>query len=232
MVTALVSTSKPRSDCDTSLATIGIDALARALVARLAHDVVGLGGKPDSTGVADPLRGAHRAQVGQDVARALERQRQRRVLLGDLAGGAAGRRVVGHRRRHDHQVHRRPRPASPPRASRRRCARAPASPPAGGVDRRRAGHQRHLGAARGGLGRQREPHAAARPVADVAHRVDVLVGRPGGDQHLAAAQRRIGCRADAGLRRGAERPASTRTAASTMSSGSARRPLPIQPQAR
>ena len=45
--------------------------------------------KPTSTGAAPPSGIAHRPEVGQDVLRPLERQRQRRVCLRDLVRGTA-----------------------------------------------------------------------------------------------------------------------------------------------
>ena len=49
--------------------------------------------------------------------------------------------------------------------------------------------QRHLGAAPGRLVGEREPHAAGRAVADVAHRVDRLARAAGGDQHAQPVER-------------------------------------------
>ena len=60
------------------------------------------------------------------------------------------------------------------------------------VERGRPGDQRHLRAAPRGFRRNRVAHAAARSVADVAHRVDVLVGRAGGDEDALPAQRPFG----------------------------------------
>ena len=98
------------------------------------------------------------------------------------------------------------------------------------VDRRRlepggTGHERDVGAAPARFIGQRKTHAAARPVADVPHRIDVLVGRTGGDQHLLRRPAQTVARAG-------REPASTRSAAATMSAGSASRPFPTQPHAR
>ena len=45
--------------------------------------------------------------------------------------------------------------------------------------------------------RDREPHASARPVADVADRIDIFVRRTRGHDHPAAAQHRVARREDA-----------------------------------
>ena len=130
----------------------------------------------------------------------------------DLLRGALDRRVVGDRGRHDDDVACRRRAPSRPRASRRRCAPARPRATAGGSIARRPGDERHVGAAPRRLGGDRESHAPARPVADEAHRIDVFVGRPGGDQDAPAAQRTVAARSMA-------------SAAATISSGSARRPF-------
>ena len=64
-------------------------------------------------------------------------------------------------------------------------------PHAGGRGQRHVGgDQGHLRAAPGGLGGQREAHAARRAVADVAHGVDRLARAAGGDEHAQPVQRR------------------------------------------
>ena len=148
IVTALVSASKPWSGCETSLATIRSTFLRARLSRALATTSWVSAANPTSTGRVAAETGAHGAEVGKDVLRPLQRERHRRVRLGDFCVGRRRRRVVGDRGGHDDHVRIRRRHASPPRASRRRCARAIISSTAGGstvvgpatsVTRRRAG---------------------------------------------------------------------------------------------
>ncbi len=84
---------------------------------------------------------------------------------------------------------------------------------------RRTGDQRHLRATTRRFGGNGKPHFAARSIADITHRIEVFVGRTSRDQHPLCRAARYRCRSIA-------------SAATTISSGSARRPLPIQPHAR
>ena len=59
------------------------------------------------------------------------------------------------------------------------------------LDAGRPGHERHQRPAPTRLLGDRKPHPPARAVADVANRVDVLVGRSGRDQHATATKRRV-----------------------------------------
>ena len=61
----------------------------------------------------------------------------------------------------------------------------------GRVEARRARDEDDARAAARGLGGDRVPHLPARSVADVPHVVDVLVGRPGGDDDEAAEERAL-----------------------------------------
>ena len=56
------------------------------------------------------------------------------------------------------------------------------------LDPRGPGDQRHARAALTGLGRQSETHPSTRSVTEVAHRIDVLVGRARRDDHVATTQ--------------------------------------------
>ena len=82
---------------------------------------------------------------------------------------------------------RRHRPArSPRRASAPPTAPRTTSTPAGGATRRRSQHQHDVRAAPRRLGGDGDAHAPAGAVAQVAHRVEVLVRRSGGHQHACA----------------------------------------------
>ena len=152
-----------------------------------------------------------RTSVSSQRARRSSRSSRRRRRLG---------RVVGDGRRHDHDV----------RVARRAAARPPcispalrtrtSSTPAGGGSARRSGDQHDARAAPRRLRGHRVSHLAARSVADVAHGVDdprrsgpavTSTSRPSSEPVR--------------LQRSDRRPRRS-------SSGSASRPLPIQPQAR
>ena len=63
--------------------------------------------------------------------------------------------------------------------------------PAGSAQVGRAADQRHVGAERRGLGGDRRALLAGGAVGDVAHRIDGLVRRAAGDEHVAAGERAI-----------------------------------------
>ena len=154
----------------------------------------------------------------------LQRNRQGAVGLLHLLRGRLRRRVIRDRRGHDHRI-------LVGRAGHHRGVHLGG---AAHLDhaRRRAARVRCVGPLtrvtaaprRKRLGRQCVTHAAARAVADEADRIDIFKGRSRGDQHACA---RPGCRrADVFARKQLLAPHAT------TSSGSARRPLPIQPHAR
>ena len=59
------------------------------------------------------------------------------------------------------------------------------------IDTRRSGNERHFSAAARRFGRERKSHPAARSIADVADRVDILECRSSRHQHTLAAQRAL-----------------------------------------
>ena len=79
------------------------------------------------------------------------------------------------------------------------------------------GYQDHLGACCCCCCCDRVALLPGRAVGDIANRIDRLMGRTGGDQHALACQRLVAS------------PASRCAAASTISSGSAMRPVPASP---
>ncbi len=83
-----------------------------------------------------------------------------------------------------------------------------------------AGHQRHLGAERGGGSRERMALLAGGAVGEIAHGIERLMGRAGGDEHAAAWRAaRSHARASSG------------SMAARIACGSAMRPGPYSPQA-
>ena len=101
-------------------------------------------------------------ELGEDVRRPHERERQRAVGLLDLACRAAALgRVVGDGRRHDHDVRVAGARPSPPRASPARVARVTTSTPAGTGSSRRT-RQRASPARRGAPPRRRSRSPSSR----------------------------------------------------------------------
>ncbi len=160
--------------------------LRARLPSACATHVVGLGGEADehrpararATAAGRARRGCRACASSVSVSAP--------SLLGDLLSATVCRRVVGHGGRHDHHIR-------PPvaRAITAACIsaalRTRTTLDAGRrLEVRRAGHEDHGGAAARRFGGQGEAHAAARPVADEAHRIDVFEGRAGRHQHRAA----------------------------------------------
>ena len=86
MVTALVSTSKPASARETSLATMRSACFFSRLARRARDDVLGLGGEADEQrSVAG--REPPRAEVAEDVRRLLQHERERVVASFDTFCG-------------------------------------------------------------------------------------------------------------------------------------------------
>ena len=131
------------------------------------------------------------AEFGEDVRGFSELERQRLARFRDLLRRACHGHVVGHGRGHHHEVH-------------VVCAREHRLMHVGGaadvdnlshgrlLDRRRPGDQRYLRPAPRRFRGDRIPHAAARSVADVAHGIEIFVGRTGGDEDPSAAKRTLG----------------------------------------
>ena len=134
-----------------------------------------------------------------------------------FCGASSARPIVGHRRRHHH--HRRAVDAGQHRLAHLRAPSRTSTrvTPGRRRQRRRPGHQRDLGAAPRRARRDGEAHLARRAVAEEAHRIDRLVGRPGRHQHAPSRPNPAG--------RAARRTRAAMSAASIM------RPSPIQPQA-
>ena len=217
IVTAFVSTSKPASSRDTSLATIRSTLLRLALGGGARHHVLGFRGKADEQRTAAAGRPA-RAEVGENIRRLPEHERQLVVALGDLLLGAPLRRVVGDRGGHDRRRRRARHAAAPRRASRPRRGRE--RPRSRAAARSRSGRRSASPRRRGAPLRRPAQSPSARSSG---------CRRTGPDRDLRRSVRRS--RRPAAPRSG---PAgrSTVSAAATISSGSASRPLPIQPHAR
>ena len=103
IVTALVSTSKPASSRDTSLATIRSICLASRLAAARALTSSVSAAKPTSSGPR-PLARRRAPRSAENVRSLPQHQRQRLVALGDFCPARCCRRVVGDGGRHDHHV--------------------------------------------------------------------------------------------------------------------------------
>ena len=101
------------------------------------------------------------------------------------------------------------------------------STPAGSASLRRAADQRDARAQRGGLGGDGRALLAGGAVGDVAHRIDRLVRRAAGDQHVAAGERTIGASA---FGQDCDERASIAVIASISSGTSASRPGPASPR--
>ena len=219
IVTALVSCSKPAPGWVTSLATTRSTRLASSLRRPRATASAVSAAKPTRTGCAAPSRDAPRSARMSRVRVSVSVSGPSDLVI-FCAAGVSGR-VVGDRGRHHHDVlsgqrlhHRRVHLGGAAHAHHLEAGRH--------GDGARPEHQRHRGAAPARRLGQRDAHPPARSVADVAHRIDVLVGRPGGDQDATPGE----------IGDGRRRCRARRRSRSTMSSGSARRPGPTHPQAR
>ena len=184
---ALVSVSKPASSRDTSLATIRSTCLDASFWRARGRGSPVSAAKPTRTGV--PLPRARLPELGENVGRAREGHRQRRVALADLARRRRPPPACSRPRRPPSPRRRFPSRAASWRApSPRRCARAPAA-------------RRPAVAASSGRSRARRARRGATPprqsrspcgrwtVAQIANGIDVFVGRPGGNDDAAAEQR-------------------------------------------
>ncbi len=127
-------------------------------------------------------------EIGQDVGRTRQLEGEVAVALRHLVTGLRHGHVVGHRGGHDDHV-RRISPGEDRLVHLDRAAHADHLAVRRFVQARRAGHQRDLRPAPHRLLGNREAHAAARSVADVAHRIEVLVGRSGRHQHPLSLER-------------------------------------------
>ncbi len=162
IVTAFVSTSKPASARDTSLATMRSSVLPLALRGRARDHVLGLGGEADEQRPCAGRPARRSAELAEDVRRLLQHERQRLVALRHFLPGAVGRRVVGDGRRHDDDVgasgarHHRP-------VHLGRAAHANDLADRRRLDRRRPGDQRHL-ARRGARPRRQSQTPSARSI--------------------------------------------------------------------
>ena len=209
--TSLSSTSKPMSARATSFSTIRSTPLRSRLARARSRPSPVSAAKPTSTwpGRRAAPMAARMSVVGTSssdqspAARPLRVAGVGRPVVGDGGGhqhdvgvGGAGERLalqVGGGRRLDDGA----------------AGRAH-----GGV----AEQRRHLGAAQQRRVGERDAHAAARAVAEEAHRVERLARAAGRDQHAAA--------------RRADRPGrSSAATAAWMSPGGARRPAPVSPSA-
>ena len=179
MTARLVSTSKPASGCEMSLATMRSSRLRAQLVGRVLD--AGRRSRPRSRRAPGPAR-LSRPSVDEEVVGGLEHDLGDALVLLELAvGGCLGPEVGDRRRHHDdvgvggpaeHRVLHLGSAVStgtistPGGAGRPMVVTSVTSAP-------RAG---------GGLG-DRVALLARRAVADEAHRVDRLAGAAGGDQH-------------------------------------------------
>ena len=189
-----------------------VELLALELAARVLLDIVGLGGEADDEG---PLR--HVGDRLDDVRRGLEFQLDRGALFLDLLLRDGHGLKIGHGRRGDEHVG----IGHLPMNGRIHVARA------FHVD---AGHARRASASctgpltmvtcapasRGG-GRHRKAHFSRTAVGQIAHRIEALAGRTGGDQYISPASKPA-------LAGGA-------SSASASCTGSHMRPAPTSPQA-
>ena len=182
---------------DTSLATIQSQPLRASLALACSTTFSVSAANP----ITRPRPPGLEMRHGREDVRVLDQRQRRRAaaaLLELLA--AAGRRCAS------------PRPRRRTRATSAGSARSTAASISralstlttlhawrvGNVHRPR--HQRHLGAGRCGGRGDGVALLAGRAVGDVAHRIDRLVGRPGGDQHAPAGER------DCGAARSSARP--------------------------
>ena len=165
-----------------------ICALRLKLCPGVRDDILGLGCETDKQRLSTLPR-LELSEVRENVARAIERERQGAVALLQLLRGRLGGRVVGNGGRHHHHIH---------------MARTPHH---GRVHVRSAAHSHQL--SRGGrcqvgwpadqghdrssferFGGHRVSHAAARAIADESHGIDVFVGGTRGDEHPKSSQPR------------------------------------------
>ena len=153
-------------------------------------DVLGFGCETDEQRTiarGDPAL----AELGEDIGRLLEHQRHRVAALRHLLRRPRRWRVIGHRRRHDDDLHALgPREHGPIHLF--GTADAHHLVHRGRVDRGRTCHEGHVRPAPRGLAGDGKTHSAARPVAEISHRIEIFVSRTGGDEHPAAAQRPLG----------------------------------------
>ena len=135
-VTALVSTSKPASVRDTSLATIRSTCFRSRFARRAGTTSSVSAAKPTSSGPPPVAGAARRARRGCPASASARASAV--VVLGDLLRRAIRRRVVGDRRRHDRR-----RPCAPARVITASCISAAlrtrtTSRTGGGIERRSA----------------------------------------------------------------------------------------------
>ena len=181
IVAALLWTSKPASPRDTSFATMMSTSFVRNLARPRATTSLVSAANPTSTGEDRPRPGAR--DLRQDIRCPGQRHGQAVAIARQfLRLWSTLDRVVRDGRSHDQRVrigdmgqHGRPhlRRASDPHHLGRVWRR----------QRRRSRHEHHTGAARDGFLGEREPHSATRAIADVSHRVEVLVRRSSRHHH-------------------------------------------------
>ena len=191
-VAAFRSASKPASLAGDVVGDDHVDCFAGELGAAARDGIAGLGGKADQH--RPRRRPAARAELGEDIGGSYQRAARSGPSVFSIFWPAVRRPACSPRRRPPSRRCRRA-PAAcvrRRRASRRALRTRTISTPAGGGSGVRARHEHDPRAAPRRFGGDRVAHAAARPVADVADGIDVLVGGTGGHDDEPAEQRARG----------------------------------------